>query len=204
MAISLGEKAIATLMQSAITNFKANLSVQVPIIYAYETTTNQNSIIEWWSDPANSLMIRLAYSFAEVNMPQIAIYTEVENEVEPNRYVGSQGGKFYNGVPVLESYFTTAYQCRCVGFNYNFTLWLQALCKWALLEVRHDLEEQYGLMNQRISLSPFIPITDSMKDSIFPYERRVTLTADHVDSWIPIETNTIISAASATIIVSDE
>jgi len=191
--VILAERSIETVISDALTLFRQNLSAFVPDIYAQETTTNQTQITDWWTNAANQVAIQVGYSLSPTKAPQIAITMEPSQEVATRRFVGTvmqQTSTNYEYGTTFEA----LYAVHVFGPNQNWLLWMQALVRWALEMQRQTLENTYGLMNQRLSMGALRPVPDSMKDIVFPFERTVNVTCQHMDTWTPLPVASVTSA----------
>ncbi|MFX4302982.1 hypothetical protein ACOJUR_12120 [Alicyclobacillus tolerans] len=195
--ISLGDKAIVNVLNEAISLFRQNISTLVPNIYALETSTNQEEILTWWSNPKNQVIAQIGFSRSPVTGLQYAVTTGQESQIASRRYVGN----FISQTSTQQTYsttFETTYIIGVLGPNQNWLLWSQMLCKWALLYYTKTLETDYGLFNQRVGLGPLQPYPDSMGDSVFPFYRTVTFTAQHEDTWDALPVQSVSSASVQT------
>lgn len=188
--INLAEKSIVAVLNQAMTLFRANLSFFVPDIYAMETDANQQAIMTWWSNPNNQVVAQVGYTKGPVQGLQFAVTMGQESQVANRRFIGNvQMTNEAN--QTFSTTFQTSYVIGVLGPNQNWLLWAQAFVKWALLYYTLDLETDYNLFDQLISLGPLQPYPDSMGDSVFPFMRTVTLTAQHEDSWTKLPAQTI-------------
>ena len=183
--VIIAERAIETVLNDAVTLFRANLSTFVPDIYAQESTAYQTEITNWWSNANNNVVVQIGYNLQKIQMPQLAITTESSSEVGSRRPIGHTMLAMSTS-QVMTTDFDSTYAIHVFGPNQNWLLWAQVFVKWALLMYRKTLEQQYFLINQRISLSPLRPAPDSMKDVVFPFMRTVNLSCQHLDSWTPL------------------
>lgn len=192
----IAERIIQTAILDSLTLFRQNLSTFVPDVFAQETSEHQTEITNWWQDVNNSVPVVIGYTLQPIQGAEIAITNEPANEVATRRFIGSliqQTSDNYEYGTTLQA----AYNLNVLGINQNWLLWGQALVRWALFMQRTNLEQQ-GLLNQMISLSPLRPAPDSLKDSVFPYQRTVTLNCQHIDTWTPLPVASV-STASVTL-----
>ena len=194
MAINVGERAVIATLQSAVSVFVANLATFVPDIYGQETTEHQAEITQWWQNSANNLTIRMGYVSAPVQGLSWNVVVGSSPEVSGRRVIGTyastSGGTITDGTT-----FSSSYHIGCLGVNQNWLLWSQMLCKWALLYQRKTLEQEYGLFDQSISMTPLQPVPDDLKDAVaFAFMRGVSLSAQHFDTWSQLPVATITSA----------
>lgn len=192
--VVLAERLLQTVLLQSLDLFRNNLSTFVPDIFAQETPKHQQEIINWWSNPQNQVPVIIGYTLQPTQAPQLAITVESSQEVASRRFVGNLLQQTSNNHEYGTT-FESTYAVNIFGPNQNWLLWMQILVRWALLINRLTLETQYALMNQRISLSPLVPVQDSLGDSIFPYMRRVYLSCQHVDTWTPLPVDTVQSAS---------
>ncbi len=195
--ISLGDKAVANVLNDAITLFRENLGYFVPSIYGLETTANQQEIVAWWSNPKNQVAAQIGFSRNPVLGLQYAVTTGNESQIANRRFVGNYISQA-SGALQYTTTFETQYVIGVLGPNQNWLLWSQMLCKWALLYFTKTLENDYLLFDQRVGLGPLQPYPNSMGDSVFPFYRTVTLTAQHEDSWQAIAVPSVTSTSITT------
>ena len=192
--MSSAEQSIVTVLQSAVSLFRANLDIFVPDIYGYETTASQQSITTFWSNANNTVLIQEAYAQGPLQIPSWNVYIGADQEIGAERFIGNAAYQV-GGVQTQASNFETAYIIGILGNSQDQLRWLQMLCRWCLLYYRQPLETEYGFQNQRVSAGPLQPAPDNLKDSLaFAFMRTVTFTADHTDTWDILTVPTITSA----------
>ncbi len=207
-----GEKAIVQAISDAFTYFRANLSTLVPQIFPNESSTNQTAIESWWGNASNQVFVQVGYLLQPVSAPQVAV--TIESEREGEQFAGSERAGLVISIgsdvsDVDAIYMETMYACHCVGINQDFVLWLQMLTKWALLLKRKSLMQQVQadgqitgvFQRQRIAAAPFRPVPDGVfHEGIFPFERVVTLSATHLDTWASEDVAPSMSSSSSVIV----
>lgn len=207
--IAFGERVLQAALINGFDTFTANLATYVPDIFAQLATPEQTRITNWFSSATNKVQIIVGYPLTNQVMPQVAITLAAEDEPQDRQITGSLSqvqlgdATASPAVPFqmqMGAYFRSIYRFDCIGPNQEFVLWLQALVKWALLQQRLAIEVGYKLMNQKLTASDFTPYREGVEDEvIFPYQRTITLTADHVDTWNSVPTNTLINAINTTL-----
>ncbi len=195
--INLGEKGIVNVFNEGLPLFRGNLAVFVPDIYEAETAANQQEILAWWGNPNNQVVAQVGYTKGPVQGLQYAVTIGSESQVASRRFVGNFMSETSTNM-TYSSTFESNYIIGVLGPNQNWLLWSQMLAKWVLLYYTQTLETSYGLFNQRISLGPLQPYPDSMGDSVFPFMRTLTLTAQHEDSWTSLPVQAIKTASMTT------
>lgn len=178
--IILGERAVVAILQQALTLFRANLSFFLSDIYGQETPDNQTELLTWWQNPENTVFIQVGYLLNPASLPQIAVTSEVQPQ--NRRYVG-QIAAVKGATTIKATTYEGSYYCHVMAVNMNWLYWFQTWVKWALLYFSRTLETDYGLFHQRVSLGPLRPVPDSFQDSVFPFERLVTLHCEFQDTW---------------------
>ncbi len=190
-----GEKAIVTAISDAFSYFRTNVTALVPMIFPNESAQNQADITSWWSNAQNLVYVQVGYLFQPIAAPQVAV--TIEDEQEGQQFAGGERAGLVVGIgsgvaDVDAAYMQTAYGCHITGVNQNFVLWQQILVKWALFFKRKILIQQVQadgsvtgvFQRQRLAAGPFRPVPDQvLHEGIFPYERTVTLTATHLNTW---------------------
>ena len=200
--IAMAEKAIASAIQAALSDFRSNMAAWVPQIFAQESAANQNAIQTWFSNAQNVVTVQVGYPTQQTAAPAVCITTEASQEVSGRQFVGSLGQSQAIGGPtsgtgslVYATYWHSAFNCHVLGVNADWTLWMDVLVRWALLYERQNLQQVppngAGLNKQVISASGFRP-AEGLNSTVYPYVRTVTLSAEHVDSW----TNVAVSEAT--------
>lgn len=145
-------------------------------IFAGLTATQRDQIrayVAGWSDPATRPEVRLGWVQATAKMPAIAC--TLPGEQEGGQYVGSEPGFDYDSdagelIPswAVEdgvywegqvAQFNGAVDAAIYALNATETTWIAAIVKWALLRYRPALEAA-GLIEQRVSLTDFMPASD--------------------------------------------
>ena len=206
--LAIPDKAIASSVSSAFDSFRSNVVQMVPEIFAQESGANQSEIQSWWSNLNNTVPVIVGYPLQQVTAPIVCVTMEPEQEIAPKQSIGSQSGVFVTatGQDGNATYFRGQYNVHAMGVNQNWVLWLQALVRWALLYQRRTLQEMpptgAALFRQVLSSSGFIPVPDSMRDSVYPFQRVVSLSADRLDTWAGAPA-VLSSATSVTLEVSD-
>ena len=206
--LAIPDKAIASSVSSAFDAFRSNVVQMVPEIFAQESANNQSEIQSWWSNLNNTVPVVVGYPLQQVTAPIVAVTMEPEQEIAPKQSIGSQSGVFVaaTGQDGNATYFRGQYNVHAMGINQNWVLWLQALVRWALLYQRRTLQEMpptgAGLFRQVLSSSGFIPVPDSLRDSVYPFQRVVSLSADRLDTWAGVPAS-LSSTTSVTLEVSD-
>lgn len=183
VAMSSGEQGIVSTLQDAISLFRSNLSFFVSDIYQYETPESQQQITSWWQNPNNQINVQVGYNSGPVLGLSWNVSIGPDQELPAQQFVGSNAyltGTTYTQVSSFES----AYVIAILGIGQDWLRWSQMLCKWALLYYRQSLEENYGLLHQRVSMGPLQPVPDDLKDAVkFGFMRTATLSAQHEDTW---------------------
>lgn len=126
-----------------------------------------------WSDPALRPEVRLGWVQATPKMPCVAVTLPAEQEGQ--QYVGSEpgfdfdtdSGQFVPSWGVEDGAYTEgqiaqfsgAVDAAIYALNPTETTWIAAIVKWVLLRKRPALEEA-GLLEQRLSLTDFMPASD--------------------------------------------
>lgn len=206
MALILGEQPIIEAISGAFTFFKANLVTQVPDIFAYATAQDQAEITTLWSNPQYNPIIIGGYPQTPLNTPTVAVTLEPEREV--TQYAGSSlTGITLSGMPAHAGEFETTYQCHCFSVGYKNLLWLQVLTKWALLAQRIPLMQGItatglptGYFNrQSVSASGLMRAPNDLGDGISVFQRSVSLTATHIDTWTDLQQYTLYGGGSITV-----
>lgn len=187
--INVAELVIEDILTSAIASptstFRANTAYHVPNIFSQLSATRQTEIATWFANPANIVTAQQGYPLQPVEMPILAVTVADMNEPETftGMGVGDETDDSGDVTSTMASYFSTAYRIGCVATNANLEIYLQALVRWALLQNRGVLSSQYGLLDQHISGGQFVPLPDSLRDSTWPFERPIILTATNIDTW---------------------
>ncbi len=195
MAIAIGERAVVNVLEQAIATFQANLSALVPDIYGYETADNQAEITTWFQNPNNQVDVQIGYNTNPIQGMSWNVVVGDSPEVSGRRFAGNVAGQTATS-QLFATTFDSAYHIGVLAVGQNLLLWSQMLCKWALLYMRPILETQYGLLNQRVGLSPLQPVPDNLKDAIgFLFMRGVTLQAQHIDTWSSLPLPSVTSAS---------
>lgn len=200
--ISMIEKALVTVIGDALNYFSQNTTTLVPQIFSQETSEAQSEISTWWSKPNNQIIVKYGFSLQPVRMPQITVTIDQSEEMDP-KFIDSMAALNGDGSTTRQTWFSSTFICSCYGINQNWVLWAQMLCRWALLVQRKNLEESYGLMNQSLSLSPFVPFTQEIKDAIFPFTRHIYIRGQHMDSWQDITLSPVFETNKVLIIATD-
>lgn len=191
--VVLAERSIETCINNSLSLFRSNLSTFVPDVFAQETSDNQTQITNWWSNANNQVIVQVGYSLTPIKGPQIAITMEPSQEVSSRRFVGNMLQQTSNNYEYGAT-FDALYAVHVFGPNQNWLLWMQSLVRWSLEMQRQTLESSYGLMNQRLSMGALRPVPDSMKDIVFPFERTVNLSCQHMDTWTPLAGTSVMNA----------
>lgn len=210
MALILGEQPIIDALNGAFSYFKANLTTLVPDIFAYANAQDKADIISLWSGSQFKYppTVTMGYPMKPPDSPTVSVTNEPEKET--NQYAGgAETGINLNGSPAHAGDFETVYNCFCFAVGHKQLLWLQVLVKWALLAQRIPLMQgitSAGLptgyfQKQRLSASGVMPAPDLMQDSISVWQRIVSLTASHIDTWTDIQTYPIMVPGQMTITV---
>ncbi len=206
--LAIPDKAIVAAVSSAFDAFRANTTSLVPQIFAQENSANQSEITQWWATLSNVVPVIVGYPLQQVTAPIVAVTMEPEQEIAPKQSIGSQSGVVIGatGEEGNATYFRGQYNVHAMGINQNWVLWLQALVRWALLYQRRNLQQMpptgAGLMRQVLSSSGFIPVPDSLRDSVYPFQRIVSLSADRLDTWAGVASS-VVSTTSAVLEVSN-
>lgn len=191
--VILAERSLQTVLNNAFSLFRQNLSTFVPDVFAQETAEHQQEITNWWSNSENAIPVMIGYSLQPTQDAQVSITMEPSQEIAGQRFIGNTLSQITGGTEQGTT-FQGMYAMHVFGVNQNWLLWTQALVQWALEMNREVLETEYALFNQLISMSGLRPVPDALKDSVFPYERTVFLSCQHVDTWSQIPVATITSA----------
>lgn len=202
MSISLGEKAVINVLQTAWGTFTQNASFFVPDIYGYETQANQDAILAWLQTNPK-VLIDESFLQQPVQDPQIVVRMASDQEVAERQFIGRSRYVSAAGQYSASTSVGSTYEIGVHGPNQNLILWLQMWVKWALWYNTLTLEQQYGLYKQRVSGGPLEPDPNSMQDSVFPFYRRLWLEAEHNDTWTMLA-GTQVTSASVTLEVSND
>lgn len=209
MPLMLGQTAIVDAITTSFQFFRQNLNVLVPEIYAYASQEDQAEISTWWQNTNNQVIVESGYPFQPVRSQLVSVTVRSEQEVDQYIDSGRNGAVFAlspGGSPEYSALFRSTYDCHCFSINQRYLLWLQVLVKWALLFQRHNLQisvQPNGsvtgyFVEQKLSASDIMPVPNSLGDSLFPFERIVSLTATHLETW-PGQPYVLMQSGTATI-----
>lgn len=208
--IEILEWQLQTVVQNAVATYQANAATLTPEIFATAPAYLQTELQNTLGNPATQIAVNLAYvPNAQPALPGVWIYGTPGQEQQERDLIGN----VFAQVPVLNSsgqvtgytersavYATSSWNLTCAAVNVNAALGLFALVKWALYQARLSLgQPPYELISQVMSWSVFSPMANSAGDVIFPYQRTLTFTAEHLESWSQLD-DTLITAYDPTFI----
>lgn len=191
MSLLAPEILLQTTLQSQVTNLMQNYATYGPSIYGNLPTTPfnyQQDAQNFWTQQGNSLTVMQGYAWQEQNLPLVALVLGSSDEVTAFQPIGEVVDVNYDATAGTYSeehgsLFSTRYQLHVLSANANLTLYIALFVKWVLLSQRTYLTGE-GLMEQRVSMGDLVPDPNAVQNESFPvYERLVTLTCTHWDSY---------------------
>lgn len=208
MSLVSPELLLQSLIQAQQQNLMANYAAYSQSIYGNLPTDFQQDAADWWAAKGTSLTIQQGYAWMPQQLPLVSIVHGEGQEVESDQPIGEMLGSVYTPgtesdyflagdfpadfaqPPSYDEYhgtvFRTQFRFHVLTANANLTIYLALFVKWVLLSQRAYLSQpEQGLIRQLLSISDLTPDPEAMRtDSVPVYERVVTLTASHYDSYI--------------------
>ena len=173
--IVLGERAVLKALKAGYSELKSNLAFYIPYIYGQEDSQEQNDIMLWWQ--TNTISIVQAFPEGKVTEPTIVV--AIEPGSENKRFVGRAAVTTSMSNWAIQTQFHGRFSIHSITINQDSTLWVWAFVMWVMEIYTFYMENPpFGLMNQVISFTGQVPVSNGAGDSIFPYARIVFLDCD--------------------------
>lgn len=185
--IPTGHWTIQTALQNAIQTYQANAATLTPEIFADAPTAIQQEIQATLGNPATVIPVHLGYATTTPpKLPGIWIYGQPGQERLGDDVLGNHLSRTVGSGSATTQYgvaFQWTWAIFVASTNANQSLALDALVLWGLLSQRAWIAQQLGAVQVVVGWGAWSPMPNSAQDTIFPFSRTFTLSAEAYATW---------------------